>query len=329
MRKNMKRNIDIFEHIKKAKHKPARSEIRRDYIQEKYVIIAPLRQFRPQQRGIALSVGAIKDAKCVFCLKEINQREDILYRAPNRQNWDIAVVPNLYPSVSLDNPRAYGVQEVVIETAKPSLQIEELPASRIGEILKVYAERTKEISKNKKIQYILIFKNSGGRAGASISHAHSQIFATSFTPSHILDKTFRAKRFRRKHKTCVYCEVAKIERKGPRFIAENRGMIAFAPYASMHNYEVWIMPKQHLDNVTELNSGERLDMANLLKKILRKINLLRLPYNYYFHQVIADPNQHLYLKITPRGSVWAGVEIGSGLIINHVSPEEAAEYFRS
>ena len=77
-----------------------------------------------------------------------------------------------------------------------------------------------------------------------------------------------------------------------------------------------------------LTQNERLSFAKLLKKILKKINKLNLPYNYYFHQVINDEDQHLYLKITPRGSVWAGVEIGSGLIINPVSPEEAARFYR-
>jgi len=65
-----------------------------------------------------------------------------------------------------------------------------------------------------------------------------------------------------------------------------------------------------------------------MKKILTKINKLDLPYNYYFHQVKNDRDQHLYMKIKPRGSVWAGVEIGSGLIINPIAPEEAAKFYK-
>jgi UDPglucose--hexose-1-phosphate uridylyltransferase len=65
-----------------------------------------------------------------------------------------------------------------------------------------------------------------------------------------------------------------------------------------------------------------------MKRLLGGIVKLKLPYNYYFHQLVHDEDQHLYMKITPRGSVWAGLEIGSGLIINPVPPEEAAEYYR-
>ena len=62
--------------------------------------------------------------------------------------------------------------------------------------------------------------------------------------------------------------------------------------------------------------------------ILKKIGILGLPYNYYFHQAIHDKDQHFYMKIIPRGSVWAGVEIGSGIIINPISPEQAAKFYR-
>ena len=111
-------------------------------------------------------------------------------------------------------------------------------------------------------------------------------------------------------------------------VVEDKHVIAFTPYASIHNYEIWIMPKRHLDNMTVLNNTERISFAKILKKILLKVEELGLPYNYYFHQVINDEDQHLYMKITPRGSVWAGVEIGSGVIINSVSPEDAAEFYR-
>ena len=118
------------------------------------------------------------------------------------------------------------------------------------------------------------------------------------------------------------------ERKGSRLVFEDAQVMAFTPYASMHNYELWILPKRHLDNVTLLNDAERFSWAKILKRVLRKIAALGLPYNFYFHQVIHDEDQHLYMKITPRGSIWAGVEIGSGLIINPISPEDAAKYYR-
>src|SRR3989338_6134850 len=97
----------------------------------------------------------------------------------------------------------------------------------------------------------------------------------------------------------------------------------------MHNYECWIIPKRHADNIAELNAREQKSFAAILKRVLGKIGELGLSYNFYFHQVVRDENQHLYMKITPRGSFWAGVEIGSGIIINSISPEFAARFYRN
>lgn len=291
------------------------SEFRKDYIQDKYVIIAPQRGKRP------------RSSTCRLCPDQIDKEQYVLKIGKGRK-WIIKTVGNKYPAVSLNNPKAYGIQEVVVETPQHGVHLEDLPHSHIARILEAYAKRTKVISKNKKIEYILIFKNEGGPAGASIGHSHSQIFATEFIPSHLIDKSQKAQAYKLKTGHCVYCEVIKKERKSPRFVWEDKNVIAFTPYGSLHNYEIWILPKRHLDNITMLNNQERLSWAIILKRILKKIVKLNLPYNYYFHQVINDEDQHLYMKITPRGSVWAGVEIGSGLIINPVLPEEAAKYYR-
>ena len=111
------------------------------------------------------------------------------------------------------------------------------------------------------------------------------------------------------------------------FPAEDQ-VIAFTPYASIHNYELWILPKRHLDNITALSAKERARWAKVMERALKAIGELGLSYNYYFHQVIYDRDQHFYMKITPRRGVWAGVEIGSGIIINPTPPEDAAAFYR-
>jgi UDPglucose--hexose-1-phosphate uridylyltransferase len=309
-----------------------KSEIRKDYIQERYVIISPKRERRPHDVVRTLRAEPIKQSICVFCPEKVDRENKVVATIKKTKDpaerWAIKVIENKFPSVSKKNPKAYGYQEVVIETADHLREVEELNTTRLVEILKVYADRTKKISQDKKIDYILIFKNDGGAAGASLQHAHSQIFATEFLPPHLEDKSVRTQVYKLKNGSCVYCDVIKKERKGPRLIWEDKHIIAFCPWASIHNYEVWIMPKRHMDNITALRPEERKSFAKILKKILLKINQLGLPYNYYFHQIIHDSDQHLYMKIKPRGSVWAGVEIGSGLIINPIAPEEAASFYR-
>lgn len=305
-----------------------KSEIRKDYVQEKYVIISPQRGKRPQDFEQPQTTEKITKSNCVFCPGNLEE-ELVIQRYDDQKPWSMAVIKNKFPALTLDNPKAYGQQEVIIETPDHQDELEDLSEKQIAKLLEVYSDRTLAISKNKEIEYILIFKNDGGRAGASIKHAHSQIFATSFLPPHLLDKSQKVQEYKLKNGSCVYCDVIKKETKSPRFVYRDDHVAAFTPYASMHNYEVWIMPLRHLDNVTILNHDEQLSFAKALKKILIKIYKLNLPYNYYFHQVIHDEDQHLYMKVTPRGSVWAGVEIGSGIVINPISPEEAAKYYRS
>lgn len=308
-----------------------KSEIRKDYIQNKYVIIAPRRGKRPHDIEKPTR-QAVAKKDCVFCPEVVDKNNTVLATvkktATKKEPWAIKVITNKFPSVDTNNPKAYGQQEVIIETPHHQYEIEELSDSRIVEIFKVYADRTKKISKDKKIDYILIFKNNGGAAGASLQHAHSQIFATEFLPPNLRDKSDRIHDHKIKTGRCIFCDVIKREKKGPRLVFEDRHVIAFCPYASRHNYEIWLMPKKHLDNITLVNDQELKSLAKFLKKILKKINQLGLPYNYYFHQVIKDEDQHLYIKITPRGSVWAGVEIAAGLIINPIAPEEAAKFYR-
>ena len=307
-----------------------KSELRKDYIQNKYVIIAPRRSQRPNiNKTKKLETRKNKeDQNCPFCPINVNKVKDLLTIGP-KNNWYVKVIKNIFPAVSLDNKKAYGQQEIIIDTSDHSLEIENLPIDHIVKIFDAYSERTRIISKNKKISYIIIFKNNGGIAGASLEHSHSQIFATDFLPPHLADKSQKQQEYKIKHGTCVYCDVIKKELNGPRKIYQDKNIIAFCPYAPMYNYEAWIMPKRHLDNITLLNQPEKESFAKALKLILSKIDLLNLPYNFFFHQVIHDEDQHLYMRIVPRGSVWAGLEVGSGVVINPIDPDEAAKFYRS
>jgi len=307
-----------------------KSELRKDYIQNKYVVIAPKRFKRPnvyKTKKLEIKKNK-KEQNCPLCPINVDKVKDLL-TIGSKNNWYVKVIKNIFPAVTLDNNKAYGQQEVIIDTPDHSLEIENLSIKHIVKIFDAYSERTKIISKNKKISYIIIFKNNGGVAGASLEHSHSQIFATNFIPPHLADKSQKQQEYKLKYGTCVYCDVIKKESKGPRVIYQDKNIIAFCPYAPMYNYEAWIMPKRHLDNITLLSQSEKESFAKALKLILSKINLLNLPYNFYFHQVIHDEDQHLYMKIVPRGSVWAGLEIGSGVVINPVDPDEAAKFYRS
>ncbi|MEI6597076.1 MAG: galactose-1-phosphate uridylyltransferase [bacterium] len=301
-----------------------KSEIRKDYLSDKHVIITPGRAKRP--RDIKEQTIISRVSSCPFCPENIDQK-NILDRI-NGPQGEILSTKNIFPAVTLDNKKAYGAQEVIIETPDHKKELHDLSEGQIEQLLRMYAKRTLALSKIKNIEYILCFKNQGSKAGASIVHAHSQIFATDIMPSEIKDELKLSRDYQNDHKICAYCDIIKKEIKSPRKIYEDKYIAAFAPYASQYHYESWIFTKRHLDNITKLNDEEFKSFAKLLKKILIKLSELNLSFNYFLHQSISDKEQHFYLKIQPRDSIWAGVELGSGLIINSVAPEEAAEFFR-
>ncbi|MFA6511780.1 MAG: DUF4931 domain-containing protein [Patescibacteria group bacterium] len=307
------------------------SEIRQSYVHNRMVIIAPKRGARPHNLADKPEKPAPqlpRDAKDPFSPENLKNVKALLTLKGPVKPWTVKVIKNIFPAVSLDNDDAYGTQEVVVETPDNYVDLEELSVEHIDTVLEAYQKRTKVLAQNNRLQYILIFKNEGGRAGSSIEHSHSQIFSSGFVPPHVLEKLRRAEEYKIHHGISYYMDLLKREKNGPRWVMEEDGIAALTPYASYYNYEVWIMPTRPVDNITQLTNKERRAMANIIKKLLHKIDGLGLPYNFYLHQVVKYDQEHLYIRLAPRKAIWAGVELGTRLIINSVPPEEAAAFYR-
>lgn len=302
------------------------SEYRKQYFLNKYVLVTPGRAKRPHE---IIEQSLLKpDAKCDFCPKTIDKKQ--LIKTYGGNPWKIAAMINKYPAVALTNKKAYGVQEVIVETPDHNKKFADLNLADIIFYFEVMADRLSEITKNKKIEYILQFKNHGSKAGATIRHEHSQIFATDILPPDILEELKLAQNYKIEHGSCPYCDILKKELKSPRNICEDQHAGAFTPYASRYHYEAWIFPKRHVDNITRLKPDEIASMAKCLKLILGKASSLGLAYNFFMHQVVSANDQHFYIKVQPRDqNIWAGIELGSGLVINSVAPETAAKFYRS
>lgn len=301
------------------------SEIRKDYLLDKYVIITPGRAARP--RDIKEQTIVERTADCPFCPEKITKK-NIADKIGAGKEWDVLTLKNIFPAVTLNNKKAYGAQEVIVEARNHIIELSEMPEAHIKKVLKMYARRTRALEKIKNINYILCFKNQGSKAGASKIHAHSQIFATQILPPDVRKELSAARKYRDELGTCPYCDIIKKEMGGVRKIFENKHAAAFAPYASQYHYEAWVFAKRHADNIGRLNNNELNSLTKALKKILTKLHKLDLSFNLFLHQIVPNRNQHFCLKIQPRDSIWAGIELGSGLVINSVPPEEAARYYR-
>ncbi|MBU0671330.1 MAG: galactose-1-phosphate uridylyltransferase [Patescibacteria group bacterium] len=307
-------------------------DIRENYIHDRFVIIAPGRSKRPNQtiKPVSPKPTAEEIQKCVFCPHNID-KEPFVYKDGQGKKWDVKVIANKFPIVSKKFTEAYGKHEIVIETPNHGQELADLSVPHIEKILRAYQKRTSEISKDQKIKYIFIFKNNGGKAGASIEHAHSQIFATSFLTPHIIEKLTRAKEYQVKHGCCYYGELAKKEsaKNSPLRIFKDKYFSVFAPYASTYSYEAWVIPFRHVDNITALSKAEIKSFAKIIKCLTGELTKVEdIAYNFYFHQALTDSDEHFYFRLCPRRSVHAGIELGSRLIVNTMPPEEAAKFYR-
>lgn len=303
----------------------SKSEIRVDYVHDRQVIIAPGRAKRPNDVNFDRAGEGPKED--IFSPKNLHGVRALL-TIGGQKHWRVKVIRNVFPVVSSGNPNAYGHQEVVIETPDSGVELSALPENHVADILRAYSQRVRSLQQDKKIRYILVFKNNGGRAGASISHAHSQIFASAYVPPHIVTRRVRAQEYRIENNTDYYSDLLLKEERGPRWIASGNYVCALTPYASLYNYETWIMPWRRVDNIGQMNDREIHEMAVYLKKILLRLNEKSDSYNFYLHQVVGDQFEHMYLRIAPRRDVWAGIELGSRLVVNTVSPEDAAAFYR-
>lgn len=308
------------------------SEIRKDYFLDRYVIIAPKRNSKKRPHHVA-QTEEDASTSCCFCPEIIDSplsnEKTVLNRLDENGNWRIKVIANKFPALSLENLKAYGKQEVVIETPVHKKELHELSLEHITEVLDVYVERYKALHSTKGIAYVVVFKNEGGKAaGASISHSHSQIIALPIIPPKIAEESSATDQYWQKHRSCPYCDIIKKESDSPRVIWEDEHLFVLAPYASESPYGAWFLPKRHVHSMDLLHENEKESIARAFKFVLKRLDDIKVPYNFFFQNSLDVENHHMLIKLAPRPNVWAGLELGTGVVINPVPPEEAVKFYQ-
>ena len=332
-------------------------EFRRDPLHNTWVVFAPERQRRPQD-----FLSAILQSGTLDPFAEGNERltppEVYSIRKektkPNEPGWRVRVVPNRYPALRVeglleaepvglyDRLTGIGAHEVIIETPTADIALEDMPVSAIAEIFVSYRERIIDLDKDPRFLQIYIFKNVGPSAGASLSHAHSQLVALPLIPPFIEGKLARAHAHYVLKQRSLFSDILHTERTdGSRLVAENDSYVLFCPFASRFPFELAIFPKRHHPDYTSCNANELQDLAEVLRFALQRLNtVLEKPgYNLLLHTApLRRPDTERFastrydyswhLEIVPRFNALAGFEIGLGAYINTVYPEEAARFLR-
>lgn len=300
------------------------SQIRKHYFLDSYVVIAPKRNLRPDSFSEAAEPHIVPSDHCPFD----RNTETAIWQVPHGANWRVKVVRNAFPALSPDNPDAYGIQEVIINTPDHDTEFSDLSISEIVELFTAYRHRLTELNKLEDIRYVLIFKNDGPLAGASVAHAHCQIFALPIVPPKIALESDSLNHYWDQHDTCAYCDALKWETtQKVRIIAEDKHFVAIAPYASTHALEAWLIPLRHINKFSEMTHVEVHSLATMMKKITARLDANTISFNYILQESLENQNHHFVLKIEPRTNKYAGAELGTGVIINPVPPEYAALWY--
>ncbi len=260
--------------------------------------------------------------------------------------WQVRVVSNLYPAFVLGPSQpnndtvlqsaSVGQHEVIIESPTHRRHLTELSLAEVQLVFAAYRDRLRSIRAEGHFGYALVFKNSGRDAGMSREHLHSQLVALPSAPPVACQELSGAKRFWSRRHQCVFCFLQQeTRRQESRFVIETESMMAFCPFASRVPYETWVLPKEHRSCFEDASDAALRDVAATVLETIRRLQtcLGQVAYNYLLHTNPFDmPRQdhyHWHIEILPRTGRLAGLEWGTGLLINTVPPEVAAERLRS
>lgn len=326
------------------------SELRQDIVSGDWVAIATGRAKRPdafvEKKGLRLIEPK---STCPF---EVLHDDALLAYARDGSPasggaWWVQAIPNKYPAFGAGECAVFshvgpyqwtqgvGFHEVVV-TREHTRSIAAMDESEVQQIIRVYQERASAMRADPCVKYISIFHNHGQLAGASISHPHSQMIALPVVPPDVARSIRGSAEYFHSHNACVHCAMVEYEREaGRRVVYENDHCVVIAPYASKTAFEMRIFPKKHRARFEEAVADERASLADALRASLAKLSrgLGNPDYNFFIHTApVASGDEfshyHWHLEIVPKTAIWAGFEIGTGIEISTIAPEDAAEFLR-
>jgi len=322
-------------------------QLRKDPVVGRWVIISTERGKRPNHNP--KKSDSPRPGPCPFCAgnEEVTPPEIAAYRPdgskPNMPGWTLRVVPNKFPALMIEGEldrrgdgvydlmNGLGAHEVIIETPKHESNIGSLSEKQFEDVLWAYRDRILDLKKDKRFRYILIFKNQGAEAGATLEHTHSQLIALPIVPSNVIEELKGAMEYYKYKERCIYCDILRqeLEDRG-RIVSENDHFLVICPFAPRFPFETWILPKKHSPFFEHASKQEYLDLSRSLRETLIRLNraLNDPPFNYIIHSnPLEEPDNghyHWHVEIMPKLTLVAGFEWGSGFYINPVTPEDAA-----
>ena len=326
-------------------------ELRKDPITGRWVIISTDRARRPtdfRQESVVITGTRF----CPFCPghEDKTPPEVLVYRTEGlrgNSRWSLRVVPNKFPALRVegdldrqgegiyDRMNGIGAHEVVIECADHMKTLADMEDRQVAELIWAFRDRVLDLKKDRRLRYVMLFKNHGEEAGASLEHPHSQIIALPVVPKRVQEEIDGARKYFDFKERCVYCDILRQEvRDAERLVLQSDEFLAMCPFASRFPFETWIVPFRHDSHFETIHEKEVNSLAWMLKSVLKKMDrVLEKPaYNLIIHtapvQEAGCTYYHWHVELIPKLTRVAGFEWGTGFYINPTPPEESARFLR-
>lgn len=320
-------------------------QLRQNIISGEWVVIAPERAKRPNDFVVAADSAPHDPTTCPFC----PNTEAHQHRLEGADTAHTFTIPNKFPAFVTEGHHevrsylpegelyqakpAVGAHEVIIINETDRLPT--LPPEVLTDLFLAIQNRYKIHHDDPAIAYVMAIYNHGQAAGASISHPHAQLFASSIVPNHILKEKHGSEHYYELNGSCVYCDMITHEQtEKVRILAENDDFLMFNFFAARFPFEIWILPKTHQSNFESLPSAGLANLGAILHEGLTMLDTtLKDPaLNFYIHSLPTTSDSadyyHWHLEIAPRVATYGGYEMGSGVIIDVVSPEKATQFLK-
>jgi len=265
----------------------------------------------------------------------------------NSPGWSLRVVPNKYPALVIegdvdkvgeglyDKMNGIGAHEVIIESSVHGDSFAHLPPDQMVQVFWAFRDRIIDLGKDPRFQYVMIFKNEGRAAGASLEHSHSQLVALPILPRMIVSELEGSLAYYTYKERCVYCDIIRQEiAMDIRVVCQDDLFIALMPFAPRSPFEMWILPRKHSSSYITMDEPSFAALTRIFSESMRRLDacIPNVPYNFVLHTapLRSDPLDHFHwhFEIRPKLTTIAGFEWGSGFYINPMPPEDAAVYLK-
>jgi UDPglucose--hexose-1-phosphate uridylyltransferase len=323
-------------------------EIRKDYFTEKLSIVAT-------ERSARIPTKRVEHGKCPFCpgnedmtppadLVLVKMGETLVKQTDTEgeriKDWVVRVFQNNNPVVTLNAPPSYGeyphysepaigYHYVVVASPNHGDGFAKLDIDQWTNLLATMQDKVRWLYAQRGVSYVATFINHGKGSGESIDHPHVNIVTLPRLPPVVEQEAVTVQNSLNELGVCPMCQVIASESGGPRQVISTEFYIAFTPWVSAHSYEFWIYPKRHQTSILKLSQKELMDLSLLLRSTLGGMTkvLGDCGFNLVFHSSSEKKTTkqiHWHVEVYPRVSNWAGLELGSAVFVNGVSPEAAA-----